>query len=736
MNMKLDRKFKLVAVAKDEAAYLSQWIHHHLYFGFDEIQIYINRTTDNSVDVINKISQEYPQVSFKCSDWVDKLPEPSRKNIQHISYMQAIDDIDEDDYVMFLDIDEYWICSDFHTKIFNYMEPYDSCDVMVFEWFNEGSCRDILSIIPPVITGKLHQLGKSIVKGKNKINKIRLHVPEMHESSQVILANGDKFFPEDRVKLPQHVKKNINSLKDAFIVHRLHRSESEYLSSLFRGNPEMDFPIKLNRLGFGYERSDKNVMSIDIRGEAYNNYKESYKSFESRCGIDEYTELFNNNIHEGVNNLKSVLPFVIKSKPDAVKKVLRYISDPEILHLVEPKKSSKVNKFVPKVRKKIIIHAGAHKTGTTTIQNTLYRYKDKLNSIGVEYAELGDGRANHSVAIYDSFIQNLDSKSNVRNLTKKDVVKNRNKLEKYFINLSRRDDWNTLIISGESISTMNVDMLKNLKEFLSSIFLEQCDIECVYVVRNPYNYYRSALQERIKRDSLDAILNSGYPEGNIFRGNIAKLKSVFGQNAVIVRSFENLCSLNGSLSNSFLDSILTDGFSKFKIELVDSLDNASMSSEAFDFLDFIHKENRVSVRQDEFLSDVSRLSTISNLTRFELSEDIVELIDVSSRLDIDYLKNNHNISYHKEEVKDSVHPWAVECIEIFGQNIHLLPKYLKNEAIKFFNMKIASGKYDEEQNKSFARVISLSSEKRNYLSSPNFISKSNRIKALLRKVLK
>ena len=49
-------KIKLVAIAKNEAAYLPQWIHHFLV-GFNEIEIYINDTTDNSVAICEKIKR-------------------------------------------------------------------------------------------------------------------------------------------------------------------------------------------------------------------------------------------------------------------------------------------------------------------------------------------------------------------------------------------------------------------------------------------------------------------------------------------------------------------------------------------------------------------------------------------------------------------------------------------------------------------------------------------------------
>ena len=55
-------KIKLVAIANNESLskYLPQWIHHHFQVGFNEIEIYINDTTDNSVAICEKIKTNHP----------------------------------------------------------------------------------------------------------------------------------------------------------------------------------------------------------------------------------------------------------------------------------------------------------------------------------------------------------------------------------------------------------------------------------------------------------------------------------------------------------------------------------------------------------------------------------------------------------------------------------------------------------------------------------------------------
>lgn len=77
-------KVKLVAVAKDESAYLAEWCAHHLYFGFDEITVYLNRTTDNSCDVLSRLSVIDNRVKTRYCDWVDWLPRNTSRQLQKL----------------------------------------------------------------------------------------------------------------------------------------------------------------------------------------------------------------------------------------------------------------------------------------------------------------------------------------------------------------------------------------------------------------------------------------------------------------------------------------------------------------------------------------------------------------------------------------------------------------------------------------------------------------------------
>ena len=352
----MNYKVKLVAVAKDESAYLADWVQHHLYYGFSEIDIYINRTSDDSVTLLENIKKKCRQVNYFIADWIDQLPPPSRKNLQHICYMQALKNLDKDiTHVLFLDIDEYWVSKKYIT-INQYLEACDKKqDLTVFEWFNEGAVSEAFLAIPKTLSGKYHPLGKSMIRVSsiNKIKQIRLHVPSLHENSTILLADGTVFKPQPN--LPQHVANNLNSLKHTFIFHRMFRSETEYLASLYRGNPEEDFPIKLNRNGYGYSDTDK-LDSHEFKTQDYERYIQSKNSFMEFCELNELIQNSHELILNNSNKLKFVLAELLLKRPNEVTRVLKNIKDTDIIDLfsgAEKKETSNPVSFKSRVLNRI-----------------------------------------------------------------------------------------------------------------------------------------------------------------------------------------------------------------------------------------------------------------------------------------------------------------------------------------------------------------------------------------------
>ena len=51
-------RVKLCAIAKNEGAYIADWVFHHLHFGFDAIEIWVNGTVYPSLRILKRISEE------------------------------------------------------------------------------------------------------------------------------------------------------------------------------------------------------------------------------------------------------------------------------------------------------------------------------------------------------------------------------------------------------------------------------------------------------------------------------------------------------------------------------------------------------------------------------------------------------------------------------------------------------------------------------------------------------
>lgn len=108
-----------IAIAKDEGPYLHEWIHHCMYFGFTDVFIGINRTSDNSMEILKKIQKQYPNVHFESLDWMDKVDIPL--HVPAITYLfhKVASQYPDISHAMVIDLDEFWMPLDFKRPLIN-----------------------------------------------------------------------------------------------------------------------------------------------------------------------------------------------------------------------------------------------------------------------------------------------------------------------------------------------------------------------------------------------------------------------------------------------------------------------------------------------------------------------------------------------------------------------------------------------------------------------------------------
>jgi hypothetical protein len=272
-------KIKLVAIAKDEAAYIPEWVYHHLFMGFDDIEIFINRTTDNSDKVLNNISKHYPNVSWQYADWIDWCPADASKHIQFITYAKAMYDCQQAGdftHIFFLDIDEFLILDGLTSSIHEIIARYPQGTPIAFEWVNDCTpSADAFSRLPSTLTGNLSPLVKTLLPINIGIKEFRHHLPLFKQPVDTLLVDLSLFKGQEKIK--QALDKSVNFLKSSFIYHRAHRSQYEYVSLLYRGRPGDNFAYKSNRRG--YPKLTAKSCLVELDKAKFTEYQSSYADF-------------------------------------------------------------------------------------------------------------------------------------------------------------------------------------------------------------------------------------------------------------------------------------------------------------------------------------------------------------------------------------------------------------------------------------------------------------------------
>lgn len=270
------RKIKAVAIAKDEAAYLHEWVFHHLYFGFDGVEVIVNRTTDNSISVLEALADHFDKFSYSSCDWLDLCSPSISIRMQEIAYAQACSKALAEGFthVLFIDVDEFWTPKDFKSSIHDFLCEKAIHGSVSFNWVCELGQSSPFQFVSSELKCFMSTHLKTLSK-LSDLQEMRIHTPAFKSGSSHRMASGEDFIPQKNA--PQFHDSAISSLLDAFIIHRLYRSEVEYLAALVRGNPDSktrgpsDF--KLNRHGYNFYQGPS--ICVSFPNEQVREYKKS-----------------------------------------------------------------------------------------------------------------------------------------------------------------------------------------------------------------------------------------------------------------------------------------------------------------------------------------------------------------------------------------------------------------------------------------------------------------------------
>jgi hypothetical protein len=298
----------------------------------------------------------------------------------------------------------------------------------------------------------------------------------------------------------------------------------------------------------------------------------------------------------------------------------------------------------------VILHVGLHKTGTSSIQETLFSEKNNKLLEKKNYLYPKSWDSNHSIPIYSAFCDDPESYyENSRKGYSIAEIKTINEryLEGLETELAEREQ-SKLIISGEDISLLSVVNLNAFKTYLMSLSANDITIKVMIYIRNPVPWSISAIQEKIKggqtyQSAFQYMLTN---VENIFRETIDKFVQVFGKENINVYPFEEAVAHKYGLIGYFLAAL---GFNDSEINEFNAIRaNESISLIAVDILSFIN--DKVPIIKDGKLNDKRTDGDIISLLnirgpKFDIPFSDKKKLFESSQEDIKWLKDHYGIDY-------------------------------------------------------------------------------------------
>ncbi len=222
--------------------------------------------------------------------------------------------------------------------------------------------------------------------------------------------------------------------------------------------------------------------------------------------------------------------------------------------------------------KKIVLHVGMHKTGSTAIQASLAGYRDGV----FEYAPLPPAveadrqRAyNHSFLINTAFDRGHKRMGKLREfgVAVSDFDRFRVQCRDALDACLRAWETEALILSAEAITGFDLEAVQELGALLRQY---TSDIQVYAYVRDPFDYVKSATQEWIKW---------GYTGDHLhplsYRNNFVHIEGVFGAECVAYRLYRRDKLLSGDVIADFASWI---GLKKEPAHRMEA--NATLSTDA------------------------------------------------------------------------------------------------------------------------------------------------------------
>ncbi len=197
---------------------------------------------------------------------------------------------------------------------------------------------------------------------------------------------------------------------------------------------------------------------------------------------------------------------------------------------------------------RVFFHIGLHKTGSSSIQQSLKSYDDGSTF----YADLG--LANHSeplISIFSS--KSLKYRNFINQGLNRSQIESFKKISLKKLNAEINKDRNQMILSGEDLSDLGEDDIKKLISFF-----DEKKIKLIFIayIRNPKDWRKSTFQQKIKGG--ECYVKNAFSENFRLLGRLQRFNLFLGSNDFIIKDFSRSKLKKGCVVSDFCNEINID----------------------------------------------------------------------------------------------------------------------------------------------------------------------------------
>ena len=305
-------KIRIGAISRNEGFYLPQWIFHHYNRGFNDFEIWINNTNDESIQILRKIEAELNiQIKICIADDLYEQCKAKEIDFQVSAYTLIWKDAisDQIDYLFFLDIDEFWMPKKIDESVVDFLARYPNADAISFQWMLDTPIFDGETGQLPVLSRSLlfNSHVKTIIKLSERVRSVGIHNSLITEG-KYINPDGEPFQEENGFSQKSLLKMlpDNSNIPEYFIFHAYFRTQNEYLSRMLNPSGIRKNQLKENRHGFLPYPGSK-MVSWELPEQVERDYVDKYERFIRDCGLKDLLEGLDIFLSQRVEQLLSIL---------------------------------------------------------------------------------------------------------------------------------------------------------------------------------------------------------------------------------------------------------------------------------------------------------------------------------------------------------------------------------------------------------------------------------------------